>query len=137
MTLRRSGATCVLVVALILGLSCSGPSPETSGPSPTEDRPSEVYHVQLDMTERKVVANRKKSKALTWWEQNATMGTPTPIRGSGSNDDYPVAIVWKAPLYRVRLGPFATRSEAEDVLASARSVFPDAFIAPERLQASE
>ncbi|PSQ78623.1 MAG: SPOR domain-containing protein, partial [Bacteroidetes bacterium QH_6_63_17] len=44
-----------------------------------------------------------------------------------------VTINWKPPFYRVRLGPFATRQQAEAVLQAARSVFPDAFVAPKRI----
>lgn len=120
-----------LAVCLLLGLSCSGPPPESSTPS-TEEVPERVYHVQLEMTEDKATADQLLGKALNWWEDQASSLDSRPLDISDDTTDSPVRVVWKPPLYRVRLGPFASRSEAEAVLDAAQSSFPDAFIAPER-----
>jgi len=82
----------------------------------------------------KAQADRVLSDALDWWQAHASSLKPEPLNRASSDDRAPVAIAWKAPLYRVRLGPFASRAQAEDVLAAARSSFPEAFIAPDRLQ---
>lgn len=117
---------------LLLGLSCSGPSPESSTPAPTEERPARVYHVQLDMVQDKTTADQMLGQALAWWKDRSDT-VPAPLeRKDGS--EAPVAIHWQAPLYRVRIGPFASRSAAEEVLAAAETAFPEAFVAPERLR---
>lgn len=131
-TLRRPVALGLFLSALVLGLSCSGPSPETqTSPEESLDR---VYHVQLDMADEKATANQALAKALAWWKDLSGRSMPSPLTGNDRFDDSPVAMVWKPPMYRIRLGPFASRSEAEKVLTAAQSTFPDAFVAPERLR---
>lgn len=120
-----------LVLGLLLGLSCSGPAPERSGPA-ADDEPKRLYHVQLEMTEDKATADQVLGKALSWWEDRASSLDPQPVNLTEDTTDSPVRVVWQPPLYRVRLGPFASRSEAEAVLDAAHPTFPDAFIAPER-----
>lgn len=85
------------------------------------------------MVKDKAKADRALSTALDWWQAHASSLNPEPLGRAGRPDRAPVVIAWKAPLYRVRLGPFASRAQAEDVLAAARSSFPEAFIAPDRL----
>lgn len=117
------------VGVLLLVLSCSGPQPgETGG---TEER--RVYHVQLQMTEEKEAANRTLGQALVWWEDRPPEKRP-PL---AHPEESPADIKWKAPYYRVRLGPFATREQAESILGDARSSFPDAFVAPEQVATQE
>jgi hypothetical protein len=57
------------------------------------------------------------------------------VRGAQASD-VAVSIKWRAPFYRVRIGPFATEQQAETVLEEAHSTFPDAFVAPDRVEAS-
>lgn len=119
------------MLGLLLGLSCSGPAPEKSGPAADEE-PERLYHVQLEMTDDKATADQLLGKALNWWDDQPSSLESRPVDTTEDTTDSPVRIVWKPPLYRVRLGPFASRSEAEAVLDAAQSRFPDAFIAPER-----
>lgn len=121
----------LILGSLLLGLSCSGPATDAS--ESTDDGVERVYHVQLEMTEDKGAADQVLAEAVTWWNERVSSSVPDPVRLSDDASDRPVTVVWKAPLYRVRLGPFASRSQAEDVLGAAQSVFPDAFVAPERL----
>jgi hypothetical protein len=86
------------------------------------------------MDEDKETARRTVSEAVSWWDEHASAFEARPL--DLGEEDSPVHLVWKAPLYRVRLGPFASRDEAEKVLAAAQSVFPDAFVSPERLRSS-
>lgn len=116
-------------------MSCSGPSPDQGGRSAPEG-PARVYHVQLDMTKDKDTAHRYLSKALAWWGEQSSASLPEPLSLPDRSSDSPVTIVWKAPLYRVRLGPFASRSAAQTVLGAAQSSFPNAFIAPEQRRAA-
>jgi hypothetical protein len=118
----------LLVGGVLLGLSCTGPAPDAPETAGTESR---LYHVQLYRTRQKAKANRMLGRALAWWEeQDGTVG-PRPL----TTDAPPVDVAWRAPLYRVRLGPFASRQAADSVLAAARSSFPDAFVRPERVSA--
>ena len=127
MSLRASVGLGILAVALLLGLSCSGPSSAPSGE--TADR-SRVYHVQLDMTKEKEAANQILGRALKWWEAHSASVAARPLT---EVDASPVTVAWRAPLYRVRIGPFASRAQAESVLETAQSSFPGAFVRPDSL----
>ncbi len=117
----------LLAGVLFIALSCAGPQPQ----EPDEGEAQRVFHVQLHMTEEKDEADRVLGEALSWWENQSPSDRPPLVE----TEESPVDIMWKAPLYRVRLGPFATREQAETVLSDARSDFPEAFIAPERVPA--
>lgn len=120
----------VRVIGLIVGtvlvaLSCSGPS---SDPGRTADESGRVYHVQLNQTKEKEAANQDLARAIVWWDDQSSASLPTPL--SDGQHESPVQVAWQAPFYRVRLGPFASRSAAKEVLTAARPTFPKAFIAP-------
>lgn len=113
-----------LVGGLLFVVSCTGPE----APSRTEEDPR-VYHVQLAMTEEKAEADRILGRALEWWEAHEA---ELPSRSQTAAEDVPVRVVWKAPLYRLRLGPFASRAQAEAVLERSSSTFSEAFVVPDR-----
>lgn len=116
--------------------SCSGPA-ATSPHRPAPDGSSaRIFLVQLRLTEDKARAARTLGRAERWWRNRPPAGRP-PLVQAASSARSPVTIAWKAPLYRVRLGPFATRRQAEAVLDAARSTFPEAFIAPDRMEAPD
>jgi len=79
----------------------------------------------------KAKANRALTEALDWWNRHAMSLQPDPLP-SASSGEAPAQISWKAPRYRVRLGPFASQAEAQTVLDAVRPSFPEAFVAPER-----
>lgn len=93
-----------------------------------------VYHVQLDMKKDKDAADRRLTDALAWWHKHGSETVPGPSAVPDSSRDRPLRLVWKAPFYRVRLGPYASRSQAEQALSAIRASFPEAFVAPERLR---
>ena len=125
-----------IVAALLLGAAflggCSGAAPPTDS-SGAEPR-SRVYHVQLRLTEDKDQAEAILSQGLRWWNQQPASSRPSLVEDARSSDTA-VSIKWQAPFYRVRIGPFATEQQAETVLEEAQSTFPDAFVAPERVDA--
>lgn len=125
-----------MLFGLLVGLSCSGPSSDTQAPSQTET-PDRLYHVQLDMMKDKAVANQRLAEAISWVEKHPSVSAPTPVESEERSIDSPVRIVWRAPFYRVRLGPYRSQSEAEEVLLAVRSAFPDAFVAPERFESAQ
>jgi cell division septation protein DedD len=116
-------------MAVALAAGCAGPTPEQEGASGPTEEPARVYHVQLDMTKDKETANQYLSKAIAWWGRQPSERLPAP---AGRADDSAVQVVWQAPLYRIRLGPFPSRSAAKQVLSAARSAYPGAFIVPEQ-----
>jgi hypothetical protein len=118
----------LLVGGVLLGLSCSGAAPEV----PTAAEPgARVYHVQRYRTEHKATANRMLGRALEWGEERAGSVDPRPLPTASS----PASVAWRAPLYRVRLGPFGSRRAADSVLPAAQPNFPEAFVRPERVPA--
>jgi len=118
----------LLAVLVLLGVSglvaCSGPSPRDGEPDTTPADP--VHYVQLRMTEDKNAAEDALAAAVRWWDR-AQGELPEPKASKGQPS--PLDIHWRSPLYRVRLGPFASRSQAQTVLEAARGTFPDAFVA--------
>lgn len=123
----------LFIGGVLLAISCTGPSPDATE-SDVEDERSRVYHVQLDMTEEKAEANQTLGRALEWWDEQSSSEVPRPLAPS---EDSVVNIAWQAPLYRVRLGPFASRAQADSVLHAAQSAFPDAFVRPERVSSRQ
>jgi len=115
--------------------ACSGPFSSSEPPTPTADPGDRIYHVQLRLTEEKAQAVHTQGRAQQWWAQQSAADHPS-LLGDAPSSDPPVTISWKAPFYRVRLGPFATRPQADSVLAAAQPTFPDAFVAPDRVPPS-
>jgi hypothetical protein len=111
-----------LLVSALLFAACSGPA-SAPDPAPSANR---VYHVQLQLTEHKNRAVDVLGQGLQWWKQYPASARPPLARSESSAKA--IAIAWKAPFYRVRLGPFATEQQAKTVL----DAFPDAFVAPHR-----
>lgn len=122
----RITAAATLGIGLVA--ACSGPQPKTDSTSAVR-----VYRVQLQMTEDKKEATRLRRRAQQWWENQPPSERP-PLAKNAPTQGSPVVIDWKPPFYRVRIGPFATRRRADSVLKAARPTFPEAFIAPKRLQ---
>lgn len=121
----------MLLGAAVLG-ACSGPAPSPDPSTPTVG--SRVYHVQLQLTEDKDQAEEILNRGLRWWKRQPTSSRP-PLLQEVSSSNRAVSIKWKTPFYRVRIGPFATEEQAQTVLEEARSAFPDAFVAPEQVDA--
>lgn len=116
-----------------LFLSCSGPAPNQSGTTSGAGAAERVYHVQLQLTDDKDQAAVVLGRAQQWWQEQPPSKHPSLVDDVPSSDP-PVTMVWKAPFYRVRLGPFATKEQAETVLQAARPTFSEAFVAPERIE---
>ncbi|WP_263820982.1 SPOR domain-containing protein [Salinibacter sp.] len=122
----------VCISGMVLG-ACSGPG--STGRSSEGEPGTRIYHVQLRLTEDKGRATEALGRAERWWRERPPADRPPLVQGTSSSGR-PVTITWKAPLYRVRLGPFATETQAEAVLDAARPAFPDAFVAPDRPEAA-
>lgn len=80
---------------------------ETPPPPPT---PSTVYRVQVGAFYSNAGANKRKVRASSLFNK-------------------PVYVEYIAPYYKVRVGDFATKTEAESYKSVVRSYFFDAFVA--------
>ena len=136
--MTRPNALRIRALSILVGMAgmllgaCSGPAPEsTTGQSPEVEPGTRIYHVQLRLTEDKARAAETLGRANQWWRERPPADRPPLVQGTRASGS-PVTIAWKAPLYRVRLGPFATETQAEAVLDAARPAFPEAFVAPDR-----
>lgn len=125
---RRFRVLLGVVVGVALMAACSGPREVEEAPPSSVER---VYHVQVHMTDDKRDAVRVRGRADEWWSEQRPGQMPSVAQVDGS--DRVASIEWKAPLYRVRLGPFRSREQADTVLSHARSAFPDAFVVPDRV----
>lgn len=128
-----------LVLGLLLSgglvLACTGPGSTRSPGSTTPEAGTRIYHVQLQLTNEKDQAVEILGRGQRWWKEQPTPARPPLVQGTQWSSTA-VHIEWKAPFYRVRLGPFATEQQAERVLDAARSAFPDAFVTPDRVDPS-
>lgn len=88
------------------------------------------YRIQVYSSQDKRNADRRVESATAWWRQQARLGTLDAIY-RGVSEPPPVYLDFRQPYYRVRVGNFVTRSEAQSVLQLIESRFPDAFIAPD------
>lgn len=149
-TSRTPGQACVarspsswrrlslLVAALLVMVSCmpahvasdtarEGEPRERS----SSERPSKTYHVQVRTVEAKSEADRTVTEVMTWFNGLDRDERPLPLSRVST---VPVDVRWKAPFYRVRVGPFTSKEAAESVLQSVQRRFPDAFIAKQIIE---
>lgn len=124
----------LLVGALLLMVSCMPAhvaSDTARDGESARERPSKTYHVQVRTVEAKSEADRAVSDVMTWFDGLDRDERPLPLSRVST---VPVDVRWKAPFYRVRVGPFTSKEAAESVLQSVQRRFPDAFIAKEIIE---
>lgn len=116
------------VIALMLFVVSCIPANVSSDTPVDEERamPARSYHVQVRTVEEKEEADRAVSDVMAWFDDLDRKERPLPLSRVST---VPVDVRWKAPFYRVRVGPFTSKEAAESVLESIQSAFPDAFIA--------
>ena len=91
-------------------------------PEPAEPTARQVdgYRIQVFNTASGDAAERIRGEAIDWWQ--SVQSTPDAPRTMEA------LVAYQQPYYRVRIGSFETREEADQALALVRQRFPDAFI---------
>ena len=91
-------------------------------PAPTT-RQVNGYRVQIYASETSSGGEQARADAEAWWrDEQHRSGFTAPL------DAY---VVYLDGLYKVRMGAFTNRADAEAALQIVRTRFPDAFLAPD------
>ena len=100
----------------------SGPAPPPA-PAPAEPQRVQVegFRVQVFTSSSRDAAERVRTEAVRWWEQAQPGGARSPE----------AVVAYRQPYYRVQLGAFATREDADAALALVRRQYPEAFLVPD------
>lgn len=100
--------------------------PDRAGtPAPAEPTAQQVdgYRVQVFTSSNRDTAERVRGEAVQWWE-GAQSAPNAP-------ESMEVIVGYQQPYYRVRMGAFASRTEADQALSLVRRRYPEAFIVPD------
>ena len=85
------------------------------------------YRLQLFSSESKSAADTARDEFAAWWSSQRETGVDRP---RGMQGAVPIVVEFIPPYYRVRVGAFEYRAEAEASLGYVRNQFADAFIVP-------
>ena len=124
----------VLVVALMLFLSaCATTEPAPRPPTDPDDpsrgpvtRTVDGFRIQIGMSNDQDEADALAAVAAQWYQGLPPSERPAYLGGG----DLDVHVAWRAPYYRVQVGRFATRAEADRALSVVSQRFPEAFPVP-------
>ena len=100
--------------------------PDQAGvPAPQEPQAQQVdgYRVQVFSSASRAAAESVRGEAVDWWERAQS--------SAGAPETMEVQVAYLQPYYRVRMGAFASREEAEAALALVRRQYPEAFLVPD------
>ncbi len=86
------------------------------------------YRIQVFSTPNKSEADRRAAQLIQWWQSNRA-AAGSLFRGTQA----PVYTVYLQPYYRVRIGNFETRAQAQQALGGVAQEFPGALIVPDRV----
>lgn len=89
------------------------------------ERTVQGFRVQIISSKDKAAAEGAAAEAEQWWREHADEAPSGLFSGEG----LPVYTVYRQPFYRVRVGNFTSRAEAERALEFLSSRYGDAFIA--------
>ncbi|MEM1128372.1 MAG: SPOR domain-containing protein [Bacteroidota bacterium] len=86
------------------------------------------FRVQVLSTAVKSEADALYEQARSWWQQVSGGEDSRAVSGAG---DLPIYIIYRQPYYRVRIGNFDSRAQAEDAQRYLASRFRGAFVVPD------
>ncbi|MFW5955155.1 MAG: SPOR domain-containing protein [Rhodothermales bacterium] len=90
-----------------------------------EARVVQGYRVQILSSVEKSEALEIEEEAKRWWRQEGRRGVMP--------EELPVYVVYRQPYYRVRIGNFTSRDDAQRALSAFESRFPGSFIVPDQV----
>ncbi len=97
----------------------------TAGREARTVRSVQGFRLQIHSSLDKSAAVEKEEFARDWWRSIPVEERPVPSFGN----ELPSYLRYVAPYYRVRVGNFEIRADAEAALVHIRKMFPEAFIA--------
>jgi hypothetical protein len=95
---------------------------------PVTPRTMQGYRIQIMSTPQKPEADRMVGELSNWWR---THRTDPSVPSNLFPEEIPVYVIFTQPDYRVRIGNYASRQQADAALRHVRSRFPDAWIVPD------
>jgi hypothetical protein len=98
-------------------------------PDGTGERVVDGFRIQVFSSDSRDAAESVRAQAEAWWAEARSQ--------SGAPGDLMPTVAYLQPYYRVRLGGFEFRDEAERALAFVRARFPEAFIVPDQVTIRE
>ena len=87
------------------------------------------FRIQLFSSDNKPAADRVYEDAVRWW----SVRSGSPEASEAFEFGFQPAVVYSRPYYRVRIGAFRSRSEAESALEIIRAQYSEAFIVPDSI----
>ena len=102
--------------------------PETTGP-----RTVQGYRLQVFSSADKAAADDVLDDASGWWR----IVRDDPDAAAAFPNGLPMEVFFNQPYYRVRLGAFEFRREAEAALPVVQRRFPETFIVPDIVTVGE
>lgn len=94
-------------------------------PSAGGERVVDGFRIQVFSSDSRDAAEQVRTQVEAWWRD---------VRGqSGAPSDLSPMVAYVQPYYRVRLGAFEFRNEAERALGLVRSRYPEAFVVPDQV----
>jgi hypothetical protein len=102
------------------------PGGQTAPPPPANEpqaRQVEGYRIQIFTSASRDAAETMRENAEVWWG-NARRAASAPR-------EMEMMVAYLQPYYRVRIGAFESREEADEVLDFVRRQYPEAFVVPD------
>lgn len=99
------------------------PAPAYEPPTQPATRQVQGFRVQIYASESSAGGEQARADAQAWWTAEQ--------RRSGFQAPLDAYVVLLDNLYKVRMGAFTNRSDAESALQLVRTRFPDAFLVPD------
>ncbi len=85
------------------------------------------YRIQIFQTQDKRTADREIEQVTDWWRSEKAVSASDLFKSRQP----PVYIFYRQPYYRIRLGDFQTREQAQKMLRALQERYPAAAIVPD------
>jgi hypothetical protein len=99
-------------------------------------RTASGFRIQVYSSQDRREADAKVEEVMDWWRAQTAddrLGEVYP----GHPIEPPVYLVFRQPYYRVRVGNFLSRAEAQTFMDLIERQFPNAFILPDKVRVGE